>query len=351
MALEFETILNASNVVGFYTAKVRDIAKHPLLSIFPPKKSIDTSLTTIKGANNAPVVMRPSAPDALPPIRTRGTAETITLKIPSFREELPFKEEDIRKLALYRATDNPYLKQAINDIYNDQASLIDGATATRLRMIGQALSTGAISIAASNGITVSASYGFDASTQRTTLSNTDLWSATSTATPIADLLAAKKKTKLAQVACYMNQATFTEMIATDEVKNTLYPSGYSGLVLEGNVKAWLKDQGINVLIVDGVINQNSYAESLGGTEYGYYPDGYVTIAPVSTLGNMWFAPTTEELALVAGAGDVKDIQIVDTGVAIVSTSNYNGVVKLSNYVAQYCLPSFEAIGKIQIIIV
>lgn len=350
MAINFDEIMSAANVVGYYNAAPRDIKGHPFLSLFPAHKNLGLEMTLVKGANNAPVVLKPSNFDANAPIRSRGEASTISLKLPLMREEFPLKEVDRQKILQYQAMGNQYLNQALADIYADRASLIDGATAQRIRMIGAALSTGAVSITA-EGVTMSAAYGFNAATQLTTLANTDLWSATTTATPIQDLLDAKSAAGLVRCAAYMNQATFTEMIATDEVKNTIYPTGYSGIVLEGNVKQWLRDQGIFVVIVDGIIETNTYALTIGSTEYGFYPDGYVTIAPLSALGRMEFGTTPEEADLLAGIGDVKGIEIVDTGVAVVSTVNSGPPVKVSTVVSQICMPSFTMVDKIHIIVV
>lgn len=350
MAINFDTILSAANVVGYYKTSVRDIQRHPFLALFPAHKNMGMEMTFVKGANNAPVVLKPSAFDANAPIRSRGEASTIALKIPLMREELPIKEVDRQKLLQYQALGNQYLNQALADIYADRANTIDGATAQRIRMIGAALSTGAISITGEN-VTMTADYGFNASTQKTTLTNNDLWSATSTATPIADLLAAKAAAKLTRCAAYMNQATFTEMIACDEVKDTIYPSGYSGVILDSVVKQWLQGQGIFVVIVDGVIETNHYAVTLGGTEYDFYPDGYVTIAPLAALGQMEFGTTPEEADLLAGIGDVRSIEIVDTGVAVVSLVNAGPPVKVSTVVSQMAIPSFTLVGKIHIIVV
>jgi len=350
MAINFDTVMSATNVVGYYSKRPNDIKKHPLLGLFTPKKHLGLDINYVKGANNAPVVLKPTAFDANAPIRSRGTASTVHLELPIMREELPIKEVDRQKLLMYGSIGNQYLNNALAEIYDDRANMIDGATAMRIRMIGEALSTGGISITG-EGVTVAADYGFDSGTQLTTLQTTALWSATTTATPIQDLLDAKAHAKLAKAAVYMNQSTFTEMCATDEVKNTVFPASYSGIVLGSSVIEWLRSQNLYVVIVDSVVETNHYALTLGGTEYDFFPDGKVTVAPLSALGEMAFGTTPEEADLLAGVGDVKGIEIIDTGVAVVSLVKSGPPVKVSTVVSQIVIPSFTMVDKIQVIVV
>jgi hypothetical protein len=349
MALNFDQIMAASNVVSYYNNTTRDIQRHPLLALFPAKKQVGLDVTMVKGGNGNPVVLRPSAFDSAPPIRTRNSADIAQFKLPIFREELPLKEEDRQKILMYSKLGNQYLNQALADIYADSANLIDGATAQRIRMIGQALSTGSISFSA-EGVSVAADYGYNAGTQTTTLSAGDLWSATSTATPIDDIIAAKKTAKLGSCVAYMTSQTFNEMLATAQVKNTVYGSSYAGIILGSDVKAWFARQiSVAIVVLDEFISQNSYDNEGGTTDQAFFPDGVVTLAPQSALGNMTFGTTPEEADLMAGIGNVKGIEIVDTGVAVVSTIDYKGFVKVATTVSQVVIPSFEAVGKIHII--
>jgi hypothetical protein len=215
-------------------------------------------------------------------------------------------------------------------------------------MAGQLLSTGSISFADTEGVTVAADYGFSASTQATDITGDDQWKNPTTATPIEDLIEAKNTLKLGEIVAYMTQATWRKLCAATATKNAVY-SEAPQIVRESDVQTYLATWGITVFIVDTGLESITYKNANSDTEYAFFPDNVVSCAPRATLGNMIFAPTPEEADLRAGIGDVSNIAIVDTGVAVVSGISYGPPVRPFTVVSQVVLPSFERVNKLHIL--
>jgi hypothetical protein len=345
--MNFKELLSAQNITDFYKGTARDVANHPLLKLFPAKKQIGLTMSHIVGADNKPAMLRASNFDAMPPIRARGGFDIETQRLPFFREEMPLNEQLRQDLLTYSAAGNEYIKAAIAEIYDDRANLIDGATATRIRMIGQLLSTGSISFS-NQGVTVAADYGFDSTTQATDITSTLQWRNPSTAKPISDLLDAKADGKLGTCVAAMTQATWLQLIAAAETKAAVY-SGTVTIVREVDVKNYLGTFGINILIVDNVIEQNTYLDLDTGTEGTYFPDSVVAMFPAQQLGDMRFGTTPEEADLRAGISTVEAIQVVDTGVAVVSHVKAGPPVEISTVVSMVALPNFPLAKKLQVL--
>lgn len=345
--MDLKQLISAQNITDYYRGTARDIARHPLLTLFPAKKQVGLTMSHIVGADNKPAILRASNFDAMPPIRARGGFDVATQKLPFFREEMPLNEQLRQDLLTYMAAGNQYIKDAIREIYDDRASLIDGATATRVRMIGQLLSTGSIAFT-NHGVTVAADYGFDSSTQSTDITSTLQWTNPTTAKPITDLLAAKTDGKLGTCVAAMSQATWLQLMAASETKNAVY-AGTVTIVREPDVKNYLGSLGINILIVDGVIEQNTYIDLDTGVEGTYFPDDTVAVFPAQTLGDLRFGTTPEEADLRAGISTVESIQVVDTGVAVVSHVKAGPPVEISTVVSMVALPNFPLAKRLQVL--
>lgn len=345
--MDLKQLVSAMNIVDYYKGTERDVMRHPFLALFTPKKQVGLTMSYIKGRDNVPAALRATNWDAMPPIRAREGFDIQRLTLPVFRETLPLTEEMRQNLLMYMSAGDQYIQDAVADVYNDRANCIDGATATRVRMIGQVLSTGAIGFE-NQGVTVAADYGFNASNQKTTLTGNAQWENPATATPISDLIEAKRAVKLGSCVAAMNSATWLKLLAAAETKAAVY-AGDITIVREEDVRNYLGGFGISILIVDGVIGQNSYYDIDAGEEYDFYPDNIVSIFPAQVLGSMVFGTTAEEADLRAGISTVEAIQIVDTGVAVVSTVDAGPPVKVGTTISMVTLPSFPTIDKLHVI--
>ena len=67
-------------------------------ALFPAKRMMGLKLSWIRGVNNLPVMLAPSAFDTKPTLRDRGGVNTFETKMPFFRESMRIGEEDRQQM-------------------------------------------------------------------------------------------------------------------------------------------------------------------------------------------------------------------------------------------------------------
>ena len=315
--------------------------------LFPAKKKMGLDLAWIKGYKGLPIALKPSHFDTKATVRDRIGVKKIETEMPFFREAMTIKERDRQELLRFRENDNQNLYSSIiNEIFDDRAQLIEGALIQSERMRMQLLTTGGISIVANN-VDYTYNYDVDGEWKKNNymaLSGTSLWTDTTNSTPLEDIREMQQKivdlTGVKPVRAIMTQKTFNYLLQNKSIKIAINPlANGANLVREAELKSLLLSElGLNVAVYD-----KKFKDETGATK-NFYPDGYVTLLPASTLGNTYYGTTPEEADLQS-ANFNGDVSIVETGVAV-TTINIPHPVNKETIVSEIVLPSFERMNEV-----
>lgn len=315
-------------------------------SKFPNAKQMDDELKWIKGRNEVPVVLRPSAYDVQVLPRLRNEISAIAMKMPFFKESY-YIDEELRKqlIRLQAGADSQYAEFVLLRVFNDIAKLITAAAAQRERMRMSLLTTGTIAFN-SNGQAIELDYGLDAG-QFQNAANP--WSDTTNATPLADIQAAldyiQENSDVEGTEMLLNRVTLRYLMQNDEIMKGIYAvnafAQATNIVNQASVQQYLStNYGINIIVY------NKQYRDEQEVQHKYMPDNLVVFMPSGTLGQTVFCPTPEETDLLGRVA--QDVSIVDTGVAI-TTMVKQDPVNVETKVSMSCLPSFPGASGIVIL--
>lgn len=322
-------------------------------AFFPAKKKIGIDLKMIKGHKGVGVALKPSAFDALATIRPRQGFQMTATEMPLFRESMKVSEQDMIEIARAQDSNDPYVDEVLNNIYDDAANLVEGAriAAERMRMQLLAPQNGdvKISIGLADNITNTVNYDTDGSWKRdnyVALSSTDAWDQAD-ATPLddlqkmADAVAAKG---FAAEYVLMNSKTFGYLKSNPQIKNAIISaSGIAVAYVDNNtIKNIIK----NTVGLTVILNDKTFVD-YDGVSKKFYPDNYATIIGGGTTGNTWYGTTPEERTLM---NDAKvDVALVEGGIAVAIQNIYGPPAQTSTTVSQITLPSFEGMDKVAVL--
>ena len=300
-------------------------------------------LSWIKGYNSLPVMLAPSAFDAKPVLRDRGTVDTEDTHMPFFRESMRIGEEDRQQLLTLIAAGGQYIQPILTKLFDDAAELINGALVIPEVMIWELLQNGTIAIAAPNsmGINVNYNYNYDTSgdwTANNIIAASVPWG-TASANPVGDILGVKRKAAgkgIILTRAVMSMATWSTLI--------MEPS----FVQELDIKTALSDAELRQYLtaktgLQYYVNEKMYKDYTN-TEHAFVGDDRVIFMPSGTLGNTYYGTTPEEADLMSGNTDA-DIRIVNTGVAV-GTKKESLPVNITTWAAEIVLPSFERMDSV-----
>lgn len=322
--------------------------------LFPADKKMGLKLEWIKGHDNLPVALQPSAFDAKPLLRDRGGVSTESTRMPFFREAMRLGEEDRQQLLMFlEANNNSYAQQIITRIFDDTKSLVDGAMLNPEIMRMSLLTAGSFTIASANdsGHSVTYSYNYDpqgtwAAKNKTTLTTTDKWSDHANSNPIEDILEVKRAAARRGINLtrgIMGYGAWLDIMQNAKIRLGMYPLAAQAanvIVTDAQVKTFVESAtGIKFQIYDKMYKDTSKQD-----QYFYPTTGYCTLIPDGALGKTWYGTTPEEADLMSG-NTLADVRVVNTGVAV-STEKIALPVNIINWVSEIVLPSFENMDRV-----
>lgn len=346
-----------SKAIASYWTDVNANMKDPIIGprFFPVSKQTGLNLAWIKGRNNLPVALQPSAFDTKATLRDRIGVAELSTEMPFFREAMRIGEKDRQDIETLLAKGEQFAQPTIMRIFDDTTNLIDGALVQAERMRMALLYGGAIAISATaeNGRPISYTYNYDADGAWATDNNVELtgtstWTLANkdTSDPINDLLDAAEvlatKFGVKAVEVLMNTVTFKGMIASSSIRKAMNPLGASSIIVTRNTaKEFIQSETpLTITLYDKMFKDEQ------GVDRKYYPDGYCTLLPSYALGNTWFGTTPEEFDLMSGNAGAS-VSIVNTGVAI-TTIKEPHPVNVQTIVSEIVLPSFERMSDIYV---
>lgn len=314
------------------------------VGFFPNQRKMGIDIKQIMTAKGLPVTLNPSAYDTVSAIRSRKGFKLSETQMAFFKESMLVKEQD--KIDLLRVADanDPYALEVYKSIFNDAETLIESAEVVAERMRMQLLSSdgGHPSIyLAGDGATYQ--YNYDPNNEYSAsnyeaLAGNNLWTAHSTANPIADLKrwkkAVRKKSGRTPKYALMNDATFAEMIQCDKVKDyVLAQSSTLTVVMDEDVVKSVveKNTKLTLIVYDKMFDN-------AGTDTNFYPDGFVALLPDGALGNTYYGTTPDEVEKLNGAE--VDTEVFDNKVTVTVTHTTDPAQDKTT-VSEVLLPSFE----------
>lgn len=315
------------------------------LQFFPEMKKAGLDLKWIKTHKGLPVTLKASNFDALPALRTREGVKIEKTQMAFFRETMQITEEDEQEIGRADDENDPYLKSALQSVYDDTNALLSGAEVVpeRMRMSLLATTEGHPSIGIeSDGVKYEYDYdpnGEYAAKHYLKLEGTADWSDTENSKPLTDLNNARKAlAKLGKIASYvlMNSNTFEYLLNNKQVKNAILAQNLTANIelTEENVVSIVRSRTkLSIVLYDKM-----YMDDDGNDQY-FYPDDKVTLLPAGALGKTWFGTTPEERT-ASQVADV-DVSMYGVGIAIAKKVEYGPPAVTSVTASEIVLPSYE----------
>lgn len=326
-------------------------------ALFPAAHKTGLDLSWIKGKNDIPISLMPSAFDAKAKFRDRIGVTKIDSTMPFFREGYHLKEKDRQELLRAQDSNNPYFVDAlVNHIYQDTNNLLSGALVVSERMIWQLLAPldGTPKIAIDeNGEKYDYGYDPDGSFHANNFieltTATDKWNDATNCDPIDDLRQIMDKieesTGVRPTRAIMSRKTFNYLVASAKVRQALLAQNTTANVYmtEPIVKSIFSQiLGLNIGIYTKVYKDGS------GNSHSFYPDDMVTLLPEGTLGTTWYGTTPEEADQMALADVGASTAIFNTGIAVTRVIEAHPV-NVSIIASEIVLPSFEQMDKVGVL--
>ena len=340
MALIYDTV-TASNIVGYWNARQQKVDSTIGEKFFPARKQLGLKLALVKGSAGLPVVLKPSAFDTKATLRERMNVTLDEKEMPFFKESLLVKEQDRQQLNVIAQTGNQALiDTVVSGIFDDNAALLSGAHARLEAMRMQVLATGKIGVI-SNGVAQDFDYHVDPAHKGTV---TTSWTDLATSTPLADIEAA--------VSALENLGSTPEVIILNSKTLSQIKNAKSTLALikptapdaSSVKKSELFDYLESELGLTVVVKNQTYKDA-DGVAKKYYPDGHITLAPNTELGETVFGTTPEESDLLGGSVTNAKVEIVDNGIAVTTTTKTDPV-NVETKVSMIALPSFKNLDDV-----
>lgn len=334
-------LVQSEAIVAYWETLVTQQPPYLGEELFPAQQKLGLDLKWIKGAKGLPIVLLPSAYDVKAKKRDRIGFSKLTAQMPFFKESTSIDEEQRQQLNMVLETGNQaYIDSIINNVFDDETRLLQGARAQRERMRMQALTTGAISISA-NGQDYDYDYQMPED-HKTTV--TTSWS-NPEATIYDDIKAALDKieddTGVRPSRAVCSSKTWGYILKNKEIRAALNGNNSNAPVRESKIRDYLKEE----LDLEVAKYTKKYKDETGA-EKKFVDDDIFVMFPSGDLGTSWFGTTPEQSDLMTGSA--ANVTITDTGVAVTTTKETDPV-NVNTKVSMIFLPSFEAADQVYIL--
>lgn len=349
-----DEIFNSRTIAINRTSDPSDGMPFLLAQYWPDRKKTGLDLKWLKVHKGLGVALKPSNFDATPTLRPRGEAKMTREEMPFFREYKQIRETDLMMIQNAQSSNDPYVDEALDSIYDDTNDLLNGAEIAAERMRAQLISANGgnmgISIPMADNMIHTYDYDPDGSWKAyhyLELTGSNTWDNSDSAAPLDDIQTAiDYLSSIGVVATDVmgTSTTFGYLTKSKQVKDALITTtGQEVNFMNGKMaKIVLQD----VLGV-GRISYDKMYQDYDGTQKKFYPDNYVTILGTGQLGNMWRGTTPEERTLL---GDpTANVTVLDNGVAVAVKKEQGPPVSITTSVSQIALPSFEGMDSIFVI--
>lgn len=334
-------LVTSDQITAYWESQAQNRKPYLGEELFPSQQKLGLSIKWIKGSQGLPVVLKPSAYDVAAKKRDRIGFDKLNMDMPFFKESTYIDEELRQELNKVLETGNQaYIDSVMNQVFNDEINLLDGAAAQRERMRMMALTTGAISMKA-NGQNYDYDYGIPVNHKIEVKKSWDDPSATiiDDIRDMQDLIEDETGVRPERAVC--SRKTFGYIRRNNEIRQAILGSDATAPVSDTKILDYIMDE----LKLDIVV-YNKKAKDEKGKEFQYVADDVLAIFPQGKLGTGWFGTTPEQSDLMAGSA--ANVSITDVGVAV-TTSKKTDPVNVETKVSMIYLPSFETANQVGII--
>lgn len=334
-------LVTSDQITAYWESQAQNRKPYLGEELFPSQQKLGLSIKWIKGSQGLPVVLKPSAYDVAAKKRDRIGFDKLNMDMPFFKESTYIDEELRQELNKVLETGNQaYIDSIMNQVFNDEINLLDGAAAQRERMRMMALTTGAISMKA-NGQNYDYDYGIPVNHKIEVKKSWDDPSATiiDDIRDMQDLIEDETGVRPERAVC--SRKTFGYIRRNNEIRQAILGSDATAPVSDTKILDYIMDE----LKLDIVV-YNKKAKDEKGKEFQYVADDVFVIFPQGKLGTGWFGTTPEQSDLMAGSA--ANVSITDVGVAV-TTSKKTDPVNVETKVSMIYLPSFETANQVGII--
>ncbi len=336
-------LVTAPEIATYWTEKHLEQAPYLGEILFPNDKQLGMELSWFIGQSGGPKALKPSALDAAAIPRDRKDFEKIVTDIFYFKES-KYIDEKLRQdlLMVMQTANQQYIDNILTKIFDDISELINAAAIGREIMRMQLLTTGKIDVSG-NGQDYALDYEFNPKH----IGNAKVsWSDKDTADPAEDIENAmdviEADTGERPSRAILNSTTLRQLRNSKTIGLNLYPNGDGKIrVTKADVIKYLSDE----LDLDAVVYSKMYTND-DNVATKFVKDNVVALLPAGPLGSTWFGTTPEEADLQATS--IANVEIVDTGVAVTSSTKVDPV-NVDTKVSMLSLPSFEQIEKVYIL--
>lgn len=345
-------IVTAPAIAAYWETLYSNTIPYLGASLFPSKRMQGLKLDWIKGYDKLPVALMPSAFDTKPTLRDRGGVDTVSTRMPFFREAMRIGEEDRQQLLTLLAAGNGYVSTIVDKLFDDVTSLIEGAVVIPEIMRFELMQKGTISIASPNesGIDVNYNYNYDPqgtwkAANTITLTGDYVWGG-SKQNVVANILAIKRqaarKGKVLTRAI-VSPATWAMMLVDPAIIQETAPflTLNTGLTDSDLLTYLSRKTGITFQVYEKMYT------GLDGNDKAFMDDDRVVFLTSAACGSTYYGTTPEEADLMSGNVDAV-VRIVNNGIAVL-TKKESLPVNVITSVSEIVLPSFEGMDSVYVL--
>lgn len=353
--MDLNQVYNAQTIAANQTEAGSNRIPYLGEGLFPARKKMGLDLKWIRSHKGLPVSLAPSNFDAKSTLRSREGIKVDETQMAFFRESVLVKEEDEQSIMRVADTNDPYLADVLNSVYDDAGALVEGArvVAERMRMQLLAPTTDGsprITIE-SGGVQYSYNYDVDGSYKtnnyKAISTASAKWSDTDNSDPLSDIMEAQDSveanTGSRPSIMICSKKTMGYLRNNAKVQKAILAQNTTANVLmtDNVVKSVIQ----SILGIAVIVYTKQYKDEDGNASK-FYPDDYVTLLPGGALGSTWYGTTPEERTLI-GRPET-DVSVVDTGITVTVTVT-NDPVNTKTTVSEIVLPSYERMDETYVI--
>lgn len=320
---------------------------------FPDKPTMGVDIKWFKLHSVIGTALKPSAYNAMSTIRPRQGFNGIVEEMPLFRESMKIDERDLFEIQRAQSSNDPYLQEVLDHIYDDTNNLIEGAniSAERMRMNLLAPINGEMKIVIGMADNTLYTYDYDKDGEwkkehYLELTGNDTWDNPSTAKPLTDIRTGTiylKGIGSSPAYAMMTSKTFDYLLECDQIKNAFITT--SGKVVDFLDTETVKDVFRRKTGLTPILYDKQFTDyDAQATKKNFFPDDYVTIIGAGYLGNTYRGVTPEQRTLM-GSNEA-DVYVLDNGIAIATKTVYGPPVEYHTTASMLALPSFEGMDDI-----
>lgn len=317
----FEQYFNSSVFKGYVEEKLPEFEQMYILqNIFPVETVDGLDFSYLKSVSGAVELSTPSAYDAEPIAQHRRGFDAMKGDIPLFRKKMNMSEKEKSSLKMYLAAQQlSKAERIITQIYNDQATLVQGALATQEYLRAKALIDGKINIESKGGV-VSFDYGVPSGNKKTLSGDTDEWD-NKASKPLDNIVAwcdeVETNTGVRPTRMIMNRKTFNYLKGNDQIKGAAFPMGAINVPINTYgmsdamvIEAIKAATGLTEIII------YSKKVQMDGKLLDLIPDDKVAIFPEGELGKTLVGTSPAELNMEDANKSGANISVLANGIAV-----------------------------------